>query len=143
MARRHRRKGERYLGTRTWGAGNTKNRRGKGSKGGKGGGGLHKHKWTWVVTHCPDYFGAHGFFQPGQKEIPIINLEQIENKVSSGKLEKKEGLPYFEFKGKVLGTGKILSAARIAALCFSKKAEEKIKAAGGTPVVLGKGSGVA
>ena len=50
MARRFEsRKKKKYAGNRTFGAGNKKNRRGKGSRGGVGRGGYHKHRWFHTI----------------------------------------------------------------------------------------------
>jgi large subunit ribosomal protein L15 len=48
MVLRYEKKARRYLGTRRWGGGNIKNRRGSGSRGGVGRAGK-KHKFTRIV----------------------------------------------------------------------------------------------
>ena len=95
--------------------------------------GSNKHKYTSIIVNeGKDYFGRRGFVrQVSEKKIPVSNLYEIESKATKGKLEKKEGKAYFEFKGKILGTGAISTPITIKALSWSKKAEEKIKAAGG------------
>jgi len=122
-----------YLGSRRWGAGNIKNRRGKGSKGGKGYAGSHKHKWTYMVKYEPDHFGRFGFVSPTTKIIRTINLWDINKLIIDGKIEKSaDGKFTANFKGcKILGGGKLNFPATIQADSFSKSAVQKIKDAGG------------
>jgi len=49
-------------------------------------------------------------------------------------VEKKDGKLTFDFEGKVLGTGSITMPIIVRAVCFSEKAKEKLKAAGGSAV---------
>ena len=121
------------LGTgRMFGRGNKKKGRGSGTKGGTGMAGTGKHKFTMVNTIVGGYFGKHGFIRHGPtKIVKVSNLYDIENKALKGKLEKKGTKLYYEFKGKILGTGSITSAVAVKAYSWSKHAEEKIKAAGG------------
>lgn len=53
-------------------------------------------------------------------------------------VENKGGKLFFKFNGKILGSGSLSSPAVIEALEFSERASEKIRAAGGSPVVSGK-----
>lgn len=129
--RRKERQKKNYLGLRSFGRGNVKNRRGSGNKGGHGAAGLHKHRFTWITKNDPDYFGKFGFVRPNRKDVEVINLYEINNQIRANKLEKKEGKTYFEFSGKILGTGVLSSPVIIKALSWSKGAEEKIKKAGG------------
>ena len=119
------------LGERTFGKGNTKNKRGAGNRGGKGNAGLAKHKFSWVTANDPDYFGTYGFVRPNRKEIDVLNLFELNQKAILGKLEKKGNKFYFEFKGKILGSGAVSVPLVIKALGWSKNAEEKVKKAGG------------
>lgn len=125
-----------YLGLRSFGRGNVKNRRGSGNRGGRGKAGLHKHKFTWITRYDPDYFGKHGFFRPNKKITDVINLYAINQKARSNKLEKKEGKYYFEFNGKILGTGELSFPVMIKASAWSKGVEEKVKKAGGELVKI-------
>ncbi|MBI4399391.1 uL15 family ribosomal protein [Candidatus Micrarchaeota archaeon] len=131
MARRHRKASRKYLGSRSWGAGNIKNRRGKGSKGGKGYGGGQTTKWSWIVRYEPDHFGRHGFTRPNKKLVKTINLFELNILVEKGKIEKTDGKYNFSFDGKILGTGTIKYPLKIKAASFSKKAKERIEQAGG------------
>ncbi len=125
-----------YRGLRTHGAGNVKNRRGSGNRGGRGNAGLCKHKFTWMVKNAPEHFGKSGFVRPGRVRVPIVNLFDIDKKARMNQLEKKEGKFYFEFKGKVLGTGELSMPILIKALSWSKNTEEKIKKHGGELIKL-------
>jgi large subunit ribosomal protein L15 len=127
---RQRKRNRKFLGTRSHGKGNAKNRRGKGGKGGWGRAGMHKHRFTYVVVHEPDAFGRHGFFKK-KKKVKSINLWEIEQLALKGKLEKKDEQLYFEFDGKVLGCGILTHPVTIKAFSFSENAAEKIKSVGG------------
>jgi large subunit ribosomal protein L15 len=132
MARRHARKWKKYLGSRNWGAGNTKNRRGTGSRGGRGYAGSGKHRWTWILRYEPDHFGKSGFARPTAKaKLDFVSVDQIAQWAKSGKFEKKAGMASFTFEGKVLGTGRIDVPVNVRAVAFSSSAKEKIEAAGG------------
>jgi large subunit ribosomal protein L15 len=120
-----------FLGTRNHGKGNTKNRRGKGGKGGWGRAGMHKHRFTYITAYEPDFFGVHGFAPVRRVKVKTVNLWQIEQLAISGKLESRGGKGYFEFEGKVLGSGNITKPVAVKAISFSSGAAEKIKAAGG------------
>ena len=116
---------------RSFGRGNVKNRRGSGNRGGRGNAGLHKHKYTWITRYDPDYFGKHGFARQNRKSIKTVNLFVINRQAQVNKLEKKDGKYYFEFSGKILGSGNLSVPVSIKALCWSKGVEEKVKKAGG------------
>ncbi len=132
MARRHPRKWKKYLGSRNWGAGNTKNRRGTGSRGGRGYAGSGKHRWTWIVKYEPDHFGKFGFVRPTAKPpLDFINVDLISQWAKAGRLEKTTGMSNLAFDGKVLGTGKIDVAVNVKARAFSESAKQKIESAGG------------
>jgi len=134
MARRHRKRSRKYLGSRRWGGGNIKSRRGKGSKGGKGYAGSHKHKWSYIVKYEPGHFGIGGFHPPRRQRLPAINLRAIANLAEKGALQKRDGRLFFEFQGKVLGSGRLSMPVSVKARSFSKSAEEKIRAVGGEAV---------
>ncbi|MCX8194636.1 MAG: 50S ribosomal protein L15 [Candidatus Micrarchaeota archaeon] len=128
---RLKKRNRKFLGSRSHGKGNAKNRRGKGNKGGWGRAGMHKHRYSYITAYEPDFFGVHGFVPPKKQKPKCINLWQIDRYAALGKLQKKDGKDYFEFSGKVLGTGSINHPVIIKALSFSRGAEEKIRAAGG------------
>lgn len=133
MPKRKERKKRKYLGSRHCGRGNKKKGRGSGTKGGTGMAGSGKHKFTYITAYEPDYFGKHGFVRHAVKQVlPTINLYEIDALAKDGKLQKKDNTDYFEFDGKVLGSGEISTAVVIKAKAWSKRAEEKIKAAGGS-----------
>lgn len=121
-----------FNGSRNHGKGNAKNGRGKGNKGGWGRAGMHKHRFTYITAYEPDYFGVHGFASVRKVKVKTVNLFEIEQLAVSGKLEKKGGKDYFEFEGKVLGSGTISKPVSVKAASFSKGVIEKIKAAGGS-----------
>lgn len=130
MVKRQKKHSRKFLGTRRWGAGNIKNRRGKGSRGGVGKGGA-KHKWSHTVVYARETIGKTGF-KPWQKErLDEIDLYSISSKANS--LEGSK--PTIELKGyKVLSSGKLTKPVVVKATAFSEKAMEKIKAAGGEAV---------
>ncbi len=132
MARRRKSKKSKHLGNRTYGAGNTKNRRGKGNKGGKGNAGAHKHKWLRTIKlglHKPL---KHGFHSRFAKPVEFTLLA-ISKKIASGKFAQEGGKYKVDLgkTAKVISTGSIDFPAMVWAGCFSEKAAEKIKAAGG------------
>lgn len=119
-----------YRGRRSQGSGNVKNRGRRSSKGGRGQSGLKKHCKSWVIKYDKDHFGSRGFKRE-KKEVPVLNLYEIENMIKNGKI-KKEGDRYdYSFKGKILGTGLLNYPVSLKALKWSRKAEEKIKKASG------------
>lgn len=134
MVERQKKRSRKFLGARRWGAGNIKNRRGKGSRGGVGkagmgiGVGAAKHKWTWTVVYARDRIGKTGFKPWKRKTYEEIDLDRI----SVMAKEKGEEKPMIELRGyKVLSSGMLSKPAVIKAAAFSKKAEEKIKQSGG------------
>jgi len=124
MPRRFKKRINHYRGTRRCGHGNIKNKRGKGNRGGRGYAGSNKHRWTYIIKYEPDHLGKHGFTSPKQKgkPLPVMNLWEL------GRLTDSE----ITFHGKVLGTGNINRPIKVKALAWSKKAEAKIKEAGGS-----------
>ena len=129
---RLKKRNRKFNGTRNHGKGNAKNRRGKGNKGGWGRAGMHKHRFTYITRYEPDFFGVHGFAPARRVTVKAVNLYEIEHLALLGKLEKKGGKDYFEFQGKVLGTGTIAKAVAVKAIAFSEGAAAKIKKAGGS-----------
>ncbi len=128
MAYRRSKTSRKYLGMRSWGVGNIKNNRGKGSRGGVGKGGK-KHKFTKAVL--AGRLGKVGFTPFRQKRYPAINLDEVSRRLI------KAGAQSLELRGyKVLGGGSLALSASIKAKAFSKSAEAKIKAAGGEAVKL-------
>jgi large subunit ribosomal protein L15 len=124
-----------FLGTRSFGGGNKKTRRGGGTRGGRGKSGRGKHKFSYVTAYEQGYFGKHGFVRHSSKfktdDVPVAHLYDITTKAARGELEKKDGRYHYDFKGKILATGHITIPVVVKAFSWSKKAEERIKAAGG------------
>jgi len=134
MVKRKGRRHRKYLGSRSHGKGNIKTGRGNGSRGGVGRAGMCKHKGTWLAVNDKDYYGSsvRGFVNPAKKpKEKIVHLYDLNQKALLGKLEKKGDKYIVKFKGKVLGTGMVTVPLSITADSWSKKTEEKVKAAGG------------
>ena len=124
MPGRKRRKIGKQRGSRSCGTGNAKNKRGSGGRGGVGNAGLHKHKWSWVTANEPDRYGSEGL-KRRKPQGKVMNLYEINTLAEGGKKD-------VAFKGKVLATGRIRHPVAVKALSWSARAEEKIKAAGGS-----------
>jgi len=140
MVKRKERRHRKYLASRSHGRGNIKRGRGGGTRGGVGKAGLCKHKGTYLTAKDKDYFGrsARGFVNPVKKpRTDVSHLYDINQRAITGKLEKKGEKYVFEFKGKILATGSITVPLSIKALGWSKRTEEKVKAAGGEISKLG------
>ena len=131
MVKRQKKQKTAYLGHRTHGRGNVKNRRGSGNRGGRGAAGIDKHKWSWAMKYDKDYFGKFGFTRPNKTKVKVTHLFDINQKAVNNKLEKKENKYQFDFEGKVLATGKVTVALSIRAISWSKNVEEKLKSMGG------------
>lgn len=146
MVVRRRKKSRKHRGSRTCGWGITGQHRGKGSKGGFGRSGRHKHHWTWVRRHAPDYFGKHGFktplsIKPRERIINVGLLDEMASKlVKRGKAELKENkivINVLELGfNKVLGRGKVTHPLVVITPHITKKAEEKISQAGGEVIKI-------
>ncbi len=132
MVLRSKKQNRKYLGRRSWGAGNIKNRRGKGSRGGVGMGGK-KHKFTRAVITGEGLLGKKGFTHWGARTLIETNV----GSVSDMAFRSTEPKPTIELRGyKVLSNGTISKAVSVKASAFSKKAIEKIKGAGGEAVTI-------
>ena len=129
-------------GSHTHGWGSKKKHRGAGHRGGKGNAGRGKR----ACQKMPSYYarniflGRKGFKIHGVREkILGINLdllgERLERYVAEGKAEREGDFYVVDLDklgfDKVLGSGAIDAKLKIKAKYFSKKAEEKIKTAGG------------
>jgi large subunit ribosomal protein L15 len=126
------RKIRKFRGTRTQGYGRIGQHRDSGSKGARKVG-RHKHLWSWVVTHEPDYFGKNGFTSPKSlhTKVNAINLNKLDQLVQASQGEKTQiNLTELGYT-KLLGTGKITKALTIQVVSYSKSAAEKVKEAGG------------
>lgn len=140
MARRHQSKHKKYLGNRSHGAGNIKNRRGRGSQGGTGRAGYHKHKWFRTVKYELKAMlkRQKGFNNPSARKQEEITLEQIEKQIEKGAFQKAADGAYAITFGdkniKVLGNGSFNYKAQITATAFTQSAKEKIEKAGGKAI---------
>ena len=131
MVQRNNKRSRKYLGSRRWGGGNIKSRRGKGSRGGVGKGGT-KHKWSYTVVYARETIGKKGF-KPWRPEKQL----ETDIRAISGMASTTEPKPTIELRGyKVLSQGNISRPVIVKASGFSKKAEEKIRKAGGEAVKL-------
>ncbi len=139
MARRIRARGKKkFLGNRSHGAGNIKNRRGKGSRGGVGRAGFHKHKWLQTIKRG-EIRGEKGFVNPSpsarpRKKTREISIGEIQCEIDAGKhAAGADGVYAVSLLGfKVLSGGSLKAKAAVRAAGFSAKAKEKIAAAGGS-----------
>ncbi|RLG76692.1 MAG: 50S ribosomal protein L15 [Thermoprotei archaeon] len=147
MVVRREKKSRKMHGYRTRGWGSVGQHRKSGSKGGVGAAGFHKHYWSWVIKYFPDWFGKHGFTPRGPEHTPVhrvINIgrinELVEDMVRRGEAKKENGLIVVDVASmgfsKVLGEGKLKYPIKLITLSITKKAEEKIKEAGGVVVKL-------
>ena len=129
------RKTRKMRGSRTHGYGRIGQHRDAGSKGQRKVG-RHKHLWSYVVTHEPDYFGKHGFTSPQslKREEKVINVAKLDE-IAQLSTEKEKGKTHINLTSlgytKLLGTGKITKSLTVTVQSCSKTAEEKIKKAGG------------
>lgn len=133
MTRRLKSKTRKYAGNRTFGGGNTKNRRGKGSKGGRGRAGFHKHKWLRTAKYELDILRAnHTGFHPVRGGPIIITLRKLNQIIANEKIEKKDGLVHFSFpNAKIIGSTPLIEKVHLIALSFSKGAKAAIEKNGG------------
>jgi len=126
------RKIRKFRGSRTQGYGRIGQHRDSGSKGARKVG-RHKHLWSWVVTHEPDYFGKNGFTSPLSlhHHENTINLKKVAEiaRISQGE-KPKINLSALGYT-KLLGTGTITKPVSVEVASYSKSAAEKIKEAGG------------
>jgi large subunit ribosomal protein L15 len=132
------RKQRKMRGTRTVGYGQIGQHRKH--PGGRGKAGRHKHKWSWVTTYEPDYFGSRGFRPPSpNKERSWLNVGDLEGlhakllRMKEG--EMQDGLPVLNLAkmgvGKLLGAGKVEKPFVVVVSKFTDQAKAKVEAAGG------------
>ena len=138
MARRVKsKKRKRYLGNRSFGGGNAKNRRGKGNRGGVGRAGFHKHNWLRTIKlegTSQRERGDKGFFNPTRVKLKEISLGELKARINAGEFKPDaQGVYSINLEGfKVLSSGNVNVKLAVRASGFSKKAVQKITAAGGT-----------
>ncbi len=136
MTVRKRKRKNKLRGSRTFGTGNTKHKRGSGCKGGKGRAGSHKHKYSKYYAT----FGVTVRLKTKDKKGIEMNLGQIDESIEkwlSDKMIEKSADAYI-IDCKKLGIRKILSRGNLAKKVIlrnaqlSEKAREKILASKGT-----------
>ena len=132
------RKTRKMRGSRTHGYGRIGQHRDAGSRGQRKVG-RHKHLWSYVTAHEPDYFGKHGFTSPQstkrkENTLNIKQLNELAPETHAGKDTPHINLTTLGYT-KLLGTGKIAKPLTITVAACSKTAEEKIKRAGGKVVI--------
>ena len=129
------RKTRKMRGSRTHGYGRIGQHRDAGSRGHRKVG-RHKHLWSYVAAHEPNYFGKHGFTSPQslKRKEKVINVSKLDEiAILSNEKEKSKTHVNLTSLGytKLLGTGKITKPLTVTVSACSKTAEEKIKKAGG------------
>ncbi len=139
-----RQKTKKFRGSRTFGAGKHKKRRGAGSRGGRGRAGGCKHHFVRALQEGRS-FGKYGFKRPlkvisKKATINVGMLDQISGDLLSAKMAKgKSGTIHIDVGkigvDKVLGGGKVTKKLVITASEFSKSAKSKIEGAGGKCVL--------
>ena len=112
MARRISSKKRKHLGNRTYGGGNTKNRRGKGNRGGVGRAGFHKHKWLHTIKFegtCQKDRGIKGFFNPTRENLKEISLRELNGRIAAGEFKPdSQGVYSINLEGfKILSSGSV------------------------------------
>jgi len=135
MVVRRRRKKNKLRGHRTHGAGGTKNRRGSGCRGGVGRAGSHKHKFSKYYMD----FGTKITLKPKKKGISM-NLAEFSSMLgvwAEKKLVEMKGNSFVVDCSKIgvdklLGRGELSAKVELSNVKASRKAVEKIEAAGGS-----------
>lgn len=134
MARRIKSRKSKHLGNRSFGGGNTKNRRGKGNRGGKGRAGYHKHKWLHTIKYEGTNKvnrGIQGFSNPSRKSFKTVSLGDLYLKLSTFP-KNAEGVYQIELRGaSVVSGGAFDAKAHVKASRFSAPAIKAIEKAGG------------
>jgi large subunit ribosomal protein L15 len=132
------RKTRKMRGSRTHGYGRIGQHRDAGSRGHRKVG-RHKHLWSYVTSHEPDYFGKHGFTSPQslKRQENTINIKQLNQLTIESNQVNLTSLGYT----KLLGTGKVTKPLTVTVAACSKTAQEKIKKAGGQVVTASQEHG--
>jgi large subunit ribosomal protein L15 len=124
------RKTRKMRGSRTHGYGRIGQHRDAGSRGHRKVG-RHKHLWSYVVTHEPDYFGKKGF----TSRQSLMRRENTINITKLSQLPIENDTLHIDLTSmgytKLLGSGKITKPLTITVAACSKIAAEKIEKAGG------------
>jgi large subunit ribosomal protein L15 len=135
------RKVRKQRGSRTHGYGQIGQHRCRGGRGGTGNAGLDKHKWTYVLSHEPDYWLKKGFVSARTlgKKVSVINIGKLDDLAdrleSEKKLEKKEKKIFLDLESlgydKLLGTGEVNKSLLVKIASYSEAASRKLEEAGG------------
>jgi large subunit ribosomal protein L15 len=142
MAFHKRTKLTRMRGSRTHGWGRL--HRGSGNKGGAGNAGSGKKADAKKPSYADRVFGKHGFIPHNSPPaFVIINLVDVEQRlpgwVAGKQAEMTSGVAHVDLGKlgytKLLSAGKVSKKLKITVQCASKKAVEKVKAAGGEVAV--------
>ncbi|MFC1728462.1 uL15m family ribosomal protein [Nanoarchaeota archaeon] len=130
-----RKKNSRQRGSKTHGWGSMKKHRGAGNRGGRGMAGTGKKAGQKTPSYWQErHYGKEGFKKKGvAKNISPVNLDQINKLLLNGKIKESVNLADLGFN-KLLGKGNI-GKIKITVEQASKKAVEKVKAAGGDVVL--------
>ncbi len=137
----------------------SKKRIGRGQGSGKGGTATkgHKGQKSRAGASIPAWFEGgqmplqrrvpkYGFKNPFRVEYAAVNLARLSTLVEDGRIEKDATVTPASLHGlglvgkrdrvKILGDGELSAALTIEAHAFSKSAQEKIEAAGGTARIV-------
>jgi len=132
-----RRKTRRLRGSRCHGWGRSGQHRNSGSQGGHGNAGWKRHKWSSVIRYGIE-IGEPGFrsLNPAPTTINVSDLsERIKNFVKAGHAKESNGKFEIDLARagytKLLGEGNVQTPLRVTVGEHSKRAAEKISAAGG------------
>lgn len=128
MARRIASRKRKHYGNRTFGGGNTKNRRGKGNRGGVGRAGFHKHKWLQTINA-----GEHKKRKYGFHTHSLVTTTVTLDMLSKTK-EAKVVLAH----ARVVATGELTKPLEVHAYGFSAAAKQAIEKAGGKAITLAR-----
>ena len=131
-------KTRKFRGGRSHGWGQSAGHRSSGSHGGYGKTGGHKHMWTYITSHEPNYFGKHGFYHKtlNVATLNVGELDQLsELLLRDSKAEKKEEGIYIDLStlgvDKLLGEGRVNNPFILKVKTFSSAAANKIQEAKG------------
>ncbi len=140
-------KKSRYMrGSRTHGWGRVAQHRRSGRKGGRGNVGHCKHRWSWVVSYAPNWYGKHGFTRhpslvTSWRLINVGQLDEIIDELVKKKLAEysnggiKVDLTLMGFN-KLGGGGRVTKPIIVHVYSATKKAKQKIEEAGGKVILL-------
>lgn len=136
-----RKKVTRQRGSKTHGWGAMKKHRGAGHRGGRGmaGTGRKGDAKKPSIWKNKEYFGIHGFKRKNTKDMKTVNIIFLEENLSmlltDKKIKEENGIYLIDLDAlgfdKLLSKGRITKKFKISCAYASKKAVEKIKAAGG------------